>query len=497
MINRRKPGHGTIERLPSGRFRARAQLPDGNRHDLGTHDTYEEAEAMIAAAVDECIKAGVQPVGATTLKGIRGRFLEDLERSGYVCMPQIRSSWDLHIETATFADWSLARVTDRHIKQWVKSLTKKKIQPPHRHAGRTLSRVTIRQALNQVRRAYDWAIDEGLTLSNPTTGVRIPRGLARTEEPWTYLTPAEQRTLLTCKEIPEAERMLMGFAIGTGMRQGEIWNLELRDLHVDGADPRVFVRFGSKGRAPKGRRMREVPLFGLGLDCVRRWLELLPHYANENPHGLVFPTLNGNRRRQSMYHGWHDWLKAAGIKRRVRFHDLRHTCAASLISGWWGRPWRLEEIRDLLGHSSIKVTEMYAHLGPTVLKQAALETRAASPRGTHAAWPAHQNGSEVGAAHAPCCSTVSPVNSNSYPPIWTALGHAETHAAAVALLRGVAAGRDVSAELRRLALLVLEGPPVRLASAALAGGAHAIDRALELVDLIIPDAAEREALAHG
>ena len=63
-----------------------------------------------------------------------------------------------------------------------------------------------------------------------------------------------------------------------------------------------------------------------------------------------------------------------GITRRVRWHDLRHTCASSLIAGWWGRRWSLEEVKGLLGHSSVKITERYAHLADSVLDVAASTT---------------------------------------------------------------------------------------------------------------------------
>ena len=54
------------------------------------------------------------------------------------------------------------------------------------------------------------------------------------------------------------------------------------------------------------------------------------------------------RRRQAPYEG-------------VRFHDLRHTCAALLIAA--GR--HLEEVKTYLGHSSIRVTsDRYGHLFP-------------------------------------------------------------------------------------------------------------------------------------
>ena len=48
------------------------------------------------------------------------------------------------------------------------------------------------------------------------------------------------------------------------------------------------------------------------------------------------------------------------------FHDLRHTCAAWLVTA--GIP--LPEVRDLLGHASITMTERYAHLAPHRVRSA-------------------------------------------------------------------------------------------------------------------------------
>jgi integrase len=52
--------------------------------------------------------------------------------------------------------------------------------------------------------------------------------------------------------------------------------------------------------------------------------------------------------------------------RDFRIHDLRHTCASLVISE--GVP--LASIRDLLGHSSVTVTERYAHLKPEAVREA-------------------------------------------------------------------------------------------------------------------------------
>ena len=48
------------------------------------------------------------------------------------------------------------------------------------------------------------------------------------------------------------------------------------------------------------------------------------------------------------------------------FHDLRHICAAWLASA--GVP--LTDVRDLLGHSKVSMTERYAHLAPERVRSA-------------------------------------------------------------------------------------------------------------------------------
>ena len=49
-----------------------------------------------------------------------------------------------------------------------------------------------------------------------------------------------------------------------------------------------------------------------------------------------------------------------------RIHDMRHTCAAWLVTAGISLP----EVRDLLGHASITMTEKYAHLAPDNVRRA-------------------------------------------------------------------------------------------------------------------------------
>jgi integrase len=56
----------------------------------------------------------------------------------------------------------------------------------------------------------------------------------------------------------------------------------------------------------------------------------------------------------------------AGGDRVFRIHDLRHICAAWLVTAGVG----LAEVRDLLGHSSITITVKYAHQAPENIRGA-------------------------------------------------------------------------------------------------------------------------------
>lgn len=76
---------------------------------------------------------------------------------------------------------------------------------------------------------------------------------------------------------------------------------------------------------------------------------------------LVFTAPNGGPLRNSTWHSrfWTPAVWAAGLPGRLRIHDLRHTCAALLIS----RGAHVKAVQHHLGHSSATVTlNTYSHL---------------------------------------------------------------------------------------------------------------------------------------
>lgn len=393
---KREDGQGSITRLPDGRLWVRGPLQaDGTRPSLGYAATEEQANRILLNGLHELRTA--KRTGQTFAKFAEG-VLDAREHAGIRGIDEERKVFAVHLEHACFAQMPIDRVSPTDIAEWLRAMGKKKAKDRRGH--RLLSRGTILRALTVASAIFDAAGPQGSGLldSNPCIGMKVRKVEHKTEEPWTFLTFEEQE-LVRLGPIAEADRLAVLFAIGTGLRQGEQFNLELRDLHVDDPEPRVVVRFGSKGKAPKNGKIRTVPLFGIALEAARAWLRLLPTFCPNNFARLVFPTMTGSRRQVGKPLGNGAWvsdgkrtstrpksggvwvdrlsevLVLCGIRRDCRWHDLRHTTASSLVGGFWGDPWTLEEVKDMLGHSSIIVTQRYAHLGETALKKAAKKVR--------------------------------------------------------------------------------------------------------------------------
>lgn len=399
-MKRRRKGTGTIENAAGGRKRARIPTPTGRR-DLGTFDTVEEAETMLNAA--RAVLTDGHHVEGVTLGIWAQRVLDRREAEGYRSADSDWSRWRAHLERAGISQLAVKTVVKADVLEWLDVMAAKKAAD--RRGRRKLGRQTIQNALNLLRAVLEDAVQRGLIADNPARGVRVPRRVVSTEDPWTWLEPWEQDAIYRCEAIPLHARLWMAFAWGTGLREGEQFNLRLGDVFLASPRPYLVVRRGSAKHGPKDTRahrstrskIRRVPLFGIGLEALGRWLDMLPRYCKSNPLGLVFPGPTGARKpigkplhvtrrprpraNPVPVNPMPEYLAAAGITperrhdgRAVRWHDLRHTCAASLVSGWWGRRWSLGEVRSLLGHTSVTVTERYAHLADSALQSAAAET---------------------------------------------------------------------------------------------------------------------------
>lgn len=336
------------------RFRARVMTPLGRRS-VGIYDTREEAEAVAAAAVAR-LRIDY-PNGVSLLEYLDG-WLE-----GRTCASadDERGIAARYIETDSIGSIPVASLRSSHVDEWVRRLLLR------------VSIGTTRTAFGLLRRAMHSAVRDGRTKANPCVGIKLPKQ-RRTSPPWTFLHPAEQVALVDAarRELGDDEADLIAFAIGTGLRAGELSALHKVDVDPDAGS--VTVRFGARGVPTKSGQPRTVALFGMALEAARR---AIARRSRPNPHRLLFPALRGGYRSPKHVLSWANWKRVvaeASITRRLRWHDLRHTCATSLVCAWWGRRWTIQEVCAQLGHSSIALTMRYAHLADETLLDAGRQT---------------------------------------------------------------------------------------------------------------------------
>lgn len=381
------------------RYRLRGRI-EGKEESLGLFDDIEAALIESAAYAERLV--GI-PDGLTV--GAWGRqWLVRVELAKRMrSVGDAAAVWRRYIVGSTLEHMLLRHVQSRHVLSWVHDVEGRFVQHGKRK-GERLRRQTVRNALYVLSTAMKAAVQAGKLGSNPCHGVETSPE-ARTDDSSTELTKEELAQLFALR-MPLKQRTVFTLAIYAGIRQGELWGLRWEDVHLEGDDPHVVIRYGVKGSPTKGGRPRTVPLLPPARAALRKWRG---RDGVEHRFGHVFlgpkpkdPKLTAEPHAKGYDAGWGDvrerprealldararglplpepvvipgWKTRAGITRDVRFHDLRHTCGAHLVMGTWGRPWRLEEVQVMLGHKSRETTERYAKFLPSALRGVAAETR--------------------------------------------------------------------------------------------------------------------------
>lgn len=147
------------------------------------------------------------------------------------------------------------------------------------------------------------------------------------------------------------------FLYYTGLRRGELIYLEWNDLNLDPVSPTVTIQ--SKPEHPlKTNQERVIPLNA-------KMIELLERQTRPKDHNWVFKAKTGGIiDPDKLYHGLAVALKKLGLEGNV--HKFRHSFASQLVMD----AASLEAVSKLLGHSSIEMTMIYAHLSPDHLRVA-------------------------------------------------------------------------------------------------------------------------------
>jgi integrase/recombinase XerD len=162
------------------------------------------------------------------------------------------------------------------------------------------------------------------------------------------------------RSLPEGERnyVIVEVLYGCGLRVSELVNLKLSNIYVEEQYLQVIG---------KGDKERWVPIneraLGLMLSYIHNVRSHVDVKAGEEK--IVFLNRRGHRlTRQMVFIMLRDAVAAAGIKKKVSPHSLRHSFATELVENGAD----LRAVQEMLGHESISTTEIYTHLTRDTLR---------------------------------------------------------------------------------------------------------------------------------
>lgn len=369
------------ETLPSGRIRAVFRDPGGKKVSQ-TFDYEYEADTWGEAAMERIATATAGATAATPTPAPAGdltTILEALKAAGVITTDQLAATPAAaaptlrefvprylkarrgHVGAKTLADYESAlrlgiladrdlattpmnQLTRTDLEEWMGEMLE---------AGH--NKPIINRRLKVLRIVVNYAMDNGLLDRDPTRGIDFFSHHSRKGR---VLDDLEQSRLLAECHTP-AERAQVLLALDAGLRWGEVAGLTADAVLGSFIDVRQVLDHDKRTVRP-GTKAGE----GITRIVPVATARLARALADLDDDGLMFTTDKG---RPLDYYNWRRdfWRKATHKARlnkqgdRLRFHDLRHTCATRLVQA----RVPLLEVAQILGHADETTTVIYTHAG--------------------------------------------------------------------------------------------------------------------------------------
>lgn len=211
-------------------------------------------------------------------------------------------------------------------------------------SGRSLARM-----LSAWRGFYRYLIRHHHHNGNPCLDVRVPKSPQKLPH---ALSPDEAAQLLAFDPADAlATRDLAMFELfySSGLRLAELTQLQPTDVDFNEGTVRV---------TGKGSKTRIVPVGELALRALQAWLPLRSTWLIPGETALFLSKRGQRIHPRTIAARLHQRALLQNLDERVHPHALRHSFASHLLQS----SGDLRAVQEMLGHSSIRSTQVYTHL---------------------------------------------------------------------------------------------------------------------------------------
>jgi len=295
---------------------------------------------------------------------------------------------------AYFGDRNVCDIRTADVEDFIAELKQPRIVNGRE---RVLAPASINRTVTLLRGMLNWAVAREFIEQTPFKRGNETLIRPELEDNKRQRRVSEEEESKLLEAAPPLLRPMIVFALDTGGRRGEMLAVEWGDIDFE----RKTIRF--RGQTTKSGRTRFLPIATKRLRAALKSLRLDADGEKKPDHAPVFSHQTGER-VGSIRTAWMvTVLKAHGIKPRwkrdgagrnlskesraelqtigLHWHDMRHEFASRLVE----RGVPLAQVRDLLGHASVKTTERYDNQRMEALQAAAarLETGKTFDAGKH------------------------------------------------------------------------------------------------------------------
>ncbi len=214
------------------------------------------------------------------------------------------------------------------------------------------SGATISRGLASLKNFYAYLVSSGFLEASPVpAGIHVERGEKKLPQ---ILTGEEVTLLLQQPKCDEAkgirDKAMLELLYATGLRVSELIAMNVGNVNLDEA----FVCCMYHGR------LRVIPLYPAAVEALTTYIRVVrPELIADSAEDALFVNLSGTRMtRQGFWKIVKHYQSKAGIQKEITPHTLRHSFAAHLLE----HGANLRDIQEMLGHSDISSTQVYAQL---------------------------------------------------------------------------------------------------------------------------------------
>lgn len=213
------------------------------------------------------------------------------------------------------------------------------------------SNATIARSVASLRSFFNHLVDEGYIKKCPVSDIK----LEKQEKKLPQILTGEDVTLLLQQpkcDDPKGirDKAMLELLYATGIRVSELIALTMADVNLESA----FIC------CRNDRNLRVIPMYPAAVHALRAYInDVRPNLIADASEETLFVNLSGERMsRQGFWKIIKYYQMKAGIKTEITPHTLRHSFAAHLLENGAD----LKSIQEMLGHSDISSTQIYAQL---------------------------------------------------------------------------------------------------------------------------------------